>query len=351
MKKLFFFAAVAGAALVSCVSNEPEVARQADQKITFAAPLVSGITRAHTGEITNPYPTDESFTVFAKFYSNKYSNWAAGDWYMGTDAGGVDVKYNGELNGWAPDGTEYYWPKNGSLTFYAYSPADYDTWKPGITTSAQMEAAGVTIPNTAANVDLMYSGLAKDKQANDNLTGNNGTGDEYYGVELKFKHALSSIQFKVKLSRAYNDAEIKLNQIVLKEAKSSGSFSWTVDSENAPAWNSLASPLDYTVVSGVAQNVTTVNTAEPVAAAVPMILLPQPLTNVVAEVTYTINGREFTSEIHLAELKHGEQTNAEWQPGKRYIYTITFSLNTIYFDPSVADWDTVDVNYPKKENE
>lgn len=348
MKKLFFFAAVAGAALVSCVSNEPEVAQQADQKITFAAPLVSGITRAYTGEITNPYPTDEAFTVFAKFYSNKYTNWAAGDWYMGTADGGVDVVYNGSLNGWAPDGTEYYWPKNGSLTFYAYSPADYDTWKPGITTSEQMQAAGVTIPNTAADVDLMYSGLAKDKQANDNLTGNNGTG-EYYGVELKFKHALSSIQFKVKLSRAYNDAEIQLNQIVLKEAKSSGTFSWSVDTESAPAWISLASPLDYTVVSGVAQNVTTVSTAEPVAAAVPMILLPQLLTNVIAEVTYTINGREFTSEIHLNELKHGEQTNAEWQPGKRYIYTITFSLNTIYFDPSVADWDTVEVNYPKTE--
>lgn len=350
MKKLFFLAAMAGAALVSCVSNEPEVSRQADQKITFAAPLVSGITRAYTGEITNPYPQDESFTVFAKFYSNKYTNWAAGDWYMGTADGGVDVTYNGGLNGWAPSGTEYYWPKNGSLTFYAYSPADYDTWKPGITASEQMQAAGVTIPNTAANVDLMYSGLAKDKQANDNLTGNNGTG-EYYGVELKFKHALSSIQFKVKLSRAYNDAEIQLNQIVLKEAKSSGTFSWSVDTESAPAWISLASPQDYTVVSGVAQNVTTVSTAEPVAAAVPMILLPQLLTNVIAEVTYTINGREFTSEIHLNELKHGEQTNAEWQPGKRYIYTITFSLNTIYFDPSVADWDTVEVNYPKTEKE
>ena len=350
MKKLFLFVAVAGAALVSCVSNEPDVAQQADQKITFAAPLVSGITRAHTGEITNPYPTDESFTVFAKFYPNKYTDWASGDWYIGTKDGGVDVKYNGGLNGWAPDGTEYYWPKNGSLTFYAYSPADYDTWKLGITAAEQMQAAGVTIPNTAANVDLMYSGLAKDKQANDNITDNNGTG-EYYGVEIMFKHALSSIQFKVKLSRAYNDAVIKLNQIVLKQAKSSGTFNWTVDSENAPAWVSLASPLDYTVVSDIEQIVSTVDTSEAVAKAAPMILLPQLLTDVIAEVTYTINDREFTSEIHLSELKHGEQTNAEWQPGKRYIYTITFSLNTIYFDPSVANWDTVEVNYPKTEKE
>lgn len=350
MKKFFFLAAMAGAALVSCVSNEPEVTRQADQKITFAAPLVSGITRAHTGEITNPYPTDEAFTVFAKFYRSTFTNWTAGDWYMGTADGGVVATYNLSLSGWAPSGTEYYWPKDGYLTFYAYSPADYDTWKPGITASEQMQAAGVTIPNTAANVDLMYSELAKDKQANDNITENNGTG-EYYGVELKFKHALSSIQFKVKLSRKYDDAVIKLNKIELLQAKSVGTFSWGLDSDVVPAWVSLASPLDYTVVSDVEQIVSTVDTAEPVAAAVPMILLPQLLTDVYAKVTYTINGFEFEKPILLSTLKHGEQTNAEWQPGKRYIYTITFSLEKIYFDPSVADWDTVNVNYPKKENE
>ena len=347
MKKIFFAAAVVGVALTGCVSNEPEIAPKGDSKITFAAPLVSGISRAVTGEINNPYPDTELFTAFAKFYRDGFSSWTAGEWYFG-QTGGVDMKYNSDLTGWAPsDGTEYYWPKNGSLTFYAYSPADYETWKPAITSDEQMNAAGVNIPAEAANVDLMYSDLAKNKHVNDNTPDNNGTA-EYYGVELKFKHALSSIQFKVKLSRKYDNAVIVLNKIVLKQAKSQGTFSWGLKADAAPAWNSTA-PLDYTVVSGAAQNVISVETADAVAQAKPMILLPQALTGVIAEVTYTINEREFTSEIKLAELKHGEQSIAEWQPGKRYIYTITFSLNTIYSDPTVANWDTIDVTYPNPD--
>ena len=84
-----------------------------------------------------------------------------------------------------------------------------------------------------------------------------------------------------------------------------------------------------------------------------MILLPQALTNIVAEVTYTINDdstttpREFTTEIKLADLDYGAQTEKAWLPGKRYIYTITFSLQTIIFDPSVTPWEDVEVVYPK----
>ncbi|MBP3482481.1 MAG: fimbrillin family protein [Alistipes sp.] len=348
MKKLFF-AAIAGAALASCVSNEAEIAPKADSRISFAAPLVSSITRVYEGEISNPYPNNEKFTVFAKYYPTTFSTWTAGEWYIGTADGGVDVAYNASLNGWAPDGTEYYWPKNGSLTFYAYSPADYESWKPAITASEQMQATAVSIPADAADVDLLYSELAKDKHANDNIENNNGN-SEYYGVELKFKHALSSIQFKVKLDSEYK-TDIKLNKIELKQAKSEGTFSWTLSADENPTWEALTAPLDYTVVSGIDQIVTTVDTAEAVAQAVPMILLPQTLTDVVAEVTYTIDGRESTTDINLSELKHGEQAAAEWQPGKRYIYTITFSLKTIYFDPTVSDWDTVEVSYPKSELE
>lgn len=341
MKKIFFAAAVVGVALTGCVSNEAEIAPKGDSKITFAAPLVSGISRAVTGEINNPYPDGEQFAAFAKFYRDGFSSWADGEWYFGA-TGGVAMKYDSNVNGWAPsDGTEYYWPKNGSLTFYAYSPADYETWKPAIE-DEQMQAVGVNIPAEAANVDLMYSELAKDKTEVDRIEGNNGnTGVEYYGVELRFKHALSSIQFKAKLSRGYN-ASIVLNKIELKQAKSQGSFSWALNSAAAPVWNTDV-PVDYTVVSDAAQSVT--ETAAAVTGAKPMILLPQTLAGVTAEVSYTVDGREFKSEIKLADWKHGEQDTPEWQSGKRYIYTIIFSLNTIYFDPTVANWDTIDVTY------
>lgn len=359
MKKTLFAAALASVALAGCVKNEAEIVQNADSKITFAAPLVSSITRVYTGEITNPYPDTEKFVVFAKLYSDKYDAWSNGTPYMGSDTEGVEVKYNPDANikGWTPN-IDYYWPKNGKLTFYAYSPSDYDSWKPLIS-SGQMKSSEVTIPNDTHNVDLLYSELAKDKQANDNNNGNNVTpptpgtvgSTEYNGVELKFKHALSSIKFKVKLSRHYESAEIVLKSIVLKNVKSKGNFSWNINSATAtPQWGMTSDPLEYTLVSGSTQTIN--SEIADVDNAASMILLPQNLTSVVASVTYTITDgagqtREFTTDINLGTLTHGSQDNAEWILGKRYIYTITFSLQTIIFDPSVTPWEDVEVVYPK----
>lgn len=359
MKKTLFAAALASVALAGCVKNEAEIVQNADSKITFAAPLVSSITRIHEGEITNPYPDTEKFVVFAKLHSGDYNAWRDGTWYMGSETEGVEVKYNPDANikGWTPD-IDYYWPKNGKLTFYAYSPADYETWKPLIS-DGQMKSSEVTIPNDTHNVDLLYSELAKNKIANDNTNGNNVTpptpgtvgSTEYNGVELKFKHALSSIKFKVKLSRNYENAEIVLKSIVLKNVSSKGNFSWNINSETAiPQWGLPSEPLEYTLVSSSSQIINSTE-SEPVDNAASMILLPQRLTSVVASVTYTITDgagqtREFTTDIDLNTLKHGSQDNAEWILGKRYIYTITFSLQTIIFDPTVSDWDNVEVVYP-----
>lgn len=360
MKKTLFAAALASVALAGCVKNEAEIVQNADSKITFAAPLVSSITRVYTGEITNPYPDNENFVVFAKLYSGNYDYWRSGQWYMGSDEGGVEVSYKGgDIKGWTPkSGIDYYWPKNGKLTFYAYSPSDYDSWKPLIS-DGQMKASEVTIPNDTHNVDLLYSELAKDKIANDNTNGNNVTpptpgvvgSTEYNGVELKFKHALSSIKFKVKLSRIYESAEIALKSIVLKEVKSKGNFSWDINNATAiPQWGLPSDPLAYTLVSDSSQIINSTESAD-VDNSSWMILMPQKLDNVVASVTYTIKDgagqvREFTTDIKLADLNYGTQTEKSWLLGKRYIYTITFSLQTIIFDPTVSDWDNVEVVYP-----
>ena len=92
MKKTLFAAALASVALAGCVKNEAEIVQNADSKITFAAPLVSSITRIHEGEINNPYPTEEEFVVFAKLYkTTDYTQWRKGEWYMGSDEGGIVV--------------------------------------------------------------------------------------------------------------------------------------------------------------------------------------------------------------------------------------------------------------------
>ncbi len=199
----------------------------------------------------------------------------------------------------------------------------------------------------------MYSKLAKDKTKNDDKTGNNGTTAEYKGVELIFKHALSSIQFKVKTLAEYADATIVLNKIELTNVNTTGDFVLAdIDSDSTPEWTSLTTPADYVAVESANQTVasTTATAVDNTTGDNAMILLPQALTDVVAKVTYTLNGFEFTTEIKLGTLSYTGQENAEWIAGKRYIYTIIFSLDKIYFDPSVSDWDNVEVDYQENGN-
>ena len=122
MKRILLFAAVAGAALASCVKNESESGMTAsDSKISFEAPVVGATTRAVSGEINGAYPTTEKFKVWGWYHEGDYTTF--GDtqnngWknYM-TDADGkpIEVAYDG-TSSWAP-AKDYFWPKNGKLTF------------------------------------------------------------------------------------------------------------------------------------------------------------------------------------------------------------------------------------------
>lgn len=351
MEKTLFAAALASVALAGCVKNEAEITPNADSKITFAAPLVSSITRVYNGEITNPYPENEKFVVFANLYLNSdyNNNWADGTTYFG--AAGLTVAYDNTVKGWLDVNHPYYWPKNGKLTFYAYSPAEYTNWKLNIVKEGDTEYANTesAVNIDAHNVDLLYSELAKDKTKNDNQDGNNGTAT-YNGVELKFKHALSSIKFNVKTDATYTNASFKLNGIVLKNVKPEGTFKCNLTTESSvPAWELTGTAAkDYTVIASADQDVTA-DAAEVsgIEGNNAMILLPQNLTGVKAKVSYTMTTDAgvfpFTTEIDLGNLFYTGQDGAKWIAGKRYIYTIIFTLDQIYFDPSVKDWDNVTV--------
>ncbi len=119
MKRILLFAAVAGAALASCVKNESESGMTAsDSKISFEAPVVGTTTRAQAGEIGDKYPTEESFKVWGWYHEGDYTTFEddANGWknYM-TDADGnpIVVAYD-NVNSWVP-ATDYFWPKTGIL--------------------------------------------------------------------------------------------------------------------------------------------------------------------------------------------------------------------------------------------
>lgn len=372
MKKLFFIAAIAGVALAGCTKNEPAPSVTDQQAITFAAPVVGLNTKA-TNEVWNNYPTGTAydFAVWAKYYvdpadvtNGTYSTWTEGNTYMNE----VTVSYSD--NTWAP-AQNYYWPKNGSLTFIAYAPA-------GRAEAAATES-GITFTDfevtqtVSDQVDLLFSERAYNKKAvDDNEVGSEGTGAEagvtadiYKGVHLSFKHALSSVAFTVKTLADYSGStKITLNKIELLNVGSKASFDQNLKDENnapttAASWTAAAEPKNYLVdnsdnlnyvVDTEAYWTASRSKTAPAAAdglrATDFILLPQNLSGIKLKVTYTLANNGTGSEQLVQVIEKDLQTAAigSWEMGKRYIYNIIIGLDTIYFEPYVAPWVDVPTN-------
>ena len=75
MKKLFFIAAIAGAALVSCTKNEVAPSASDQQEITFANPVSHVVTNVQLVSIPypTPYPTSiqHHATSFRYYFGDK----------------------------------------------------------------------------------------------------------------------------------------------------------------------------------------------------------------------------------------------------------------------------------------
>lgn len=381
MKKFFLLAALAGVALVGCTKNEPAV-NEEQQLITFASPVVSLNTKSAI-EVWNNYPTADiyNFAVWAKYFvdgsydnndytTGTYTNWAAGQTYMNE----VVVKYGN--NTWAP-AQNYYWPKNGSLTFIAYSPASIAEITSVTGNGIQIKDHSVST-NPVDQLDILFSERAYNKQQVDDETVTEGTttgsqpgdaNDPYTGVHLSFKHALSSILFNIKTKENYSTASttITLKKIEVHQAVSKGSFNQNLADKNgatttdadatAPAWTFDTTPVraDYVVdktadieLSTTAYyptGITNTTAATNGLRATDLILLPQNLAGVTLRVEYTIKNSDAGSQelAQIAELPLSTTNVAAWEMGKRYIYNITIGLDTIYFEPYVQDWVDVDM--------
>lgn len=355
MKKLFFIAAIASAALVSCTKNE--LVSVPEQEITFQAPVLHPTTKAPS-EVLNNYPTSNDFAVWAHYFAGgAYTNFAAGEVYMNEKV----VKYDG-TSSWKTEGNQYYWPKNGSLTFIAYAPSS-------VAANANVGATGITfsdyvVSNDAAQqVDLLFSERSYDKKKVDDeiiggsyetQPGANQLYDPYTGVHISFKHALSSILFTARLSEAYTGTKITLKKIELTNVKSSGNFNQgladngtATTTADADLWKDENNAITYTVAADELLDTEKYYTCNdtrvaPVAAdgkrTTDLILLPQVIADDAKMViTYTIQSPDSIALEQVLDIPL-KNVVTEWKWGYRYIYNIIIGLDTIYFEPYVAPW-------------
>lgn len=372
MKKLFFIAAIAGVALASCTKNEVNTPAEKG-KISFAAPVVSAVTKAPVAGEINPsdkYPTDEEFNVFAVHHTGKYASAAGTTLYMED----VQVKYgSATANYWAPEhvdgGVAYYWPENADsyLTFAGYSPSE-TTGTIDWTAANGFTLSNFTVADETKNqYDLMFSRRTFDKQES---TG----GTTYSGVDINFEHALSSIVFKAKRAEEYAGTIIKLYSITILNAYNKGTYvqglvdDATNDSaEGYPMWTPTGDETDYVVYNNeTPDNIATGKTYD--ANDSDVIVLPQVFerkevegeaagaNDVSIKVVYSIQtatGEEIKQEKIVSlqignggtQFKDNENNLiSAWEIGKRYTYTISFGLDKIYFSPEVETWTDVTIN-------
>jgi len=112
MKKYFFIATAALAALASCSKVTPVA--EPDQAISFQVANYSSRTKANEVSITS-----EGFTQFitnAWFHQNENAD---GQRLMENERIEKGTTY--APNEWAPTTRPYYWPKTGYINFYSYA--------------------------------------------------------------------------------------------------------------------------------------------------------------------------------------------------------------------------------------
>ena len=352
LRKIYILALIVVTGLITgCVKNDP--VPETASEISFSTPVVSGMTKANVmGEIER-YPVAENFCVNAVWTKGDLQAWGTNESvpYMAE----VEVAYNG-TDSWdsqsVAGGKPYVWPFDGKLTFAAFSPASVK----GQTTYG---AAGLSIDDFAVpsrisdQYDLMYSQRSYNRVDNTNLH----SPATYQGVDLVFRHALSSVKFQVKSSNNYHEAgtEVKILSVSISDAYSKGNFkenvtdgpsyvaspSWTPDSavkSDYNYWSTVEGQLLTTTISGLKTGDKIVPNA---------ILLPQVLKDdhhqVQIHVTYSIKHHGEADFVRQeADLPLSTKTVDKWEMGKRYIYTITVGVDKIFFSPEVENWENIE---------
>lgn len=380
MKKFFFMAATVSVALTSCVKNEIEVPQTGEDKvITFAEPVVGSLTRGY--EVGNNYPIagDYNFAVWAFYYPTTYTGFSNGAIYMKD----VTVGYNTELASWEPTDVKYYWPKNGTLTFFGYSPATVNATYNEV---GQIEFKDYEVSTERTKqVDLMFSEKTYNQYkysgsnySTDEVKGSGTTDqdaatttDPYTGAHLVFKHALSSVLFNVKTNQDYSADQtvITLKSITLNNVLSKGTFTQNIaDSDGAQTttpdfqsgtaedWTTTGAKADYQVFPNVSNDASefNLNTTPywPVNNAnqengpdfqdglrgTDLMLIPQPLTDITVTIAYTIKSKDSSPINQTSTISLGNTAGHEWDWGYRYTYAITIGLEKITIEPYVTPW-------------
>lgn len=334
MKKIFF-SCLAIAAIASCAKTEPTFI-EADSEIKIA-PVTAISTKAQQGVMsTTEYNKNEDFSVYAY-----WANEAAGSEFTQdeTTEGAYlnDVKFVNKGNYWGGE-TAYYWPKNGSIRFAAYSPADL-TGKVAHTLATDVYTInGLEYPtDLATTYDILVSPTSTSYTAE--------TAAEK--VSVKFEHALSWITFQMKSTVEANNA-FTVTDVIVNDVNNIGNMvadmkagtkTWTTAASTNPA--PVVNVFNYAAGWPVTTTATVFENADAKGnRGLSVLVLPQKPTTVT--IKYTQEAMAGTPKLENQVITVPlvlDNADDNWEAGKKYTYTVLFDLDEILINPTVEDWE------------
>lgn len=347
MKKLIvLFSAVA--ALAACSKNEvvPAVSGENVEISYKVAPRTKADPQA--------FDTKNVFASWA-YYLPKGKSWdnnaTDAKIYIGKEGEhGVTISYGNNV--WKDQTTSYYWPKEGNLTFFAYSlnsssltdKSGKDIFFTCLYHESQYGIHGTLDLDVHPNTDFLVADIAKDKTANE-------TAYKFNGVPTLFKHKLSRVKFAVKKKSDYPGATITLNSITFKNLVNG----MTYTQYQKDAAKGIYTP-DYLFPGTKRTDQKYTETAFEVSSSkafdpvpdkneVRYIYIPQDFKGVTEtdkiatiEVKYTVTFKDGISETYTKTL-NVKNIFDSWEIGKRYTFNLIFSLDEIKWAPAVGDWE------------
>lgn len=274
----------------------------------------------------------------------------------------AEISYKGGL--WRNASMVYYWPKDGSLTFMAYSPSKV---KANVSVSSA-NYTGIQLNSWDVHehqdVDFMVSDVQSGMKANASYAG-------YVGVPTVFRHKLSKlVSFKVTTLKDYSSKGYKfyLKNITIGNYSQQGSYisgivtsasaigQWTVDKSSEAydyIWyntsgTDMGMEIEYSSTS--AQDVASATYPDGI------MLLPQEFDNPgdnpdytkvpYLKIKYDFYRNDYTVEAKEATIPLYEVFSSSLQMNKKITLTIKVSdsQSVIYWAPQMDDWSGKDVD-------
>ena len=354
-KKLFLLALPAAAMFIAgCSKTEVTTVESAPQEITF---------QTVETKAASSFSENNAFYSYAFFLSKENAGWDTNSSKSEAYIANSPISYNDTDKAWRNASTKYYWPKEGSLTFFAWTD---NTKAPAVDPTDAVSCAKNTgikftnydiTSNTNKNKDLLVADMVKDATKNtDSYTGKTSGDTWKEGVPTVFKHILSNLVFNIKTDYAtskdeYTSVDFNLKSIDLKNVYTKGTYTQGSPTASTAPWDTYSDSETLSIYSGSLAVTKATDTPTDITSSY-SIVLPQtfaavstivdstPVITVVYDIVTNYTGKAVTETITVTKSLN-EIYSGSWDPAKKYTLTLIVGLSEILWDPDITDWTEV----------